>query len=283
MFCAFHLETKYATRASRRINAPVWPVDKHIATQEAFHFAACATRIGKVATAAKKNKNKNKGPRTLTSVRSSDSYESDGGDEGFEMTNVNSSRPTITQFVNDESDDSDKEEEYPTFLNSPNKDRDNRPVLIEMWNTLACCDGLCGAHLGFAVKNGPDCVVSWLCSAVTYGCQRVAGVAERRLGFPTTNNQIGETTVKVIPSDYDCKSEGFYEDEENNIYISPIPLPKVIKELKNYHKEHCSSRGGMYSIFSTFLDDECNHFSLTFLFTFLYSHNIQRRTRRGKA
>lgn len=35
-----------------RAQAPVWPTDKHISLEEAFHFAACCKRIGKFAKAA---------------------------------------------------------------------------------------------------------------------------------------------------------------------------------------------------------------------------------------
>lgn len=41
------------------IAPPVWPKDKHVTTDEAFHFSACVRRIGKVATAEKKSKTQN--------------------------------------------------------------------------------------------------------------------------------------------------------------------------------------------------------------------------------
>jgi len=37
-----------------RMTPPVWPSDKHISIDEAFHFAACAKRIGKLASIEKK-------------------------------------------------------------------------------------------------------------------------------------------------------------------------------------------------------------------------------------
>ncbi len=37
-----------------RMKPPVWPSDKHISLEEAFHFAACAKRIGKLASIEKK-------------------------------------------------------------------------------------------------------------------------------------------------------------------------------------------------------------------------------------
>lgn len=39
---------------------PIWPKDKNITMQEAFHFAACVRRIGKVATAVKRAKSDNR-------------------------------------------------------------------------------------------------------------------------------------------------------------------------------------------------------------------------------
>jgi hypothetical protein len=36
------------------MTAPVWPADKHISIEEGFHFAACAKRIGKLASSEKK-------------------------------------------------------------------------------------------------------------------------------------------------------------------------------------------------------------------------------------
>ena len=38
-----------------RTQAPVWPSDKHVSVEEAFHFAACCKRIGKLATEASRN------------------------------------------------------------------------------------------------------------------------------------------------------------------------------------------------------------------------------------
>jgi hypothetical protein len=37
-----------------RTTSPVWPADKHITLEEGFHFAACAKRIGKLASIEKK-------------------------------------------------------------------------------------------------------------------------------------------------------------------------------------------------------------------------------------
>eukprot|EP00978_Attheya_sp_CCMP212_P001013 scaffold2089_cov55-Attheya_sp.AAC.3 len=47
-------DSKYTPPQNSRIQAPIWPSDKHISLQEAVHFAACARRIGKAATTAKR-------------------------------------------------------------------------------------------------------------------------------------------------------------------------------------------------------------------------------------
>jgi hypothetical protein len=48
------LDSQYAPPGFSRTTSPVWPADKHISLEEAFHFAACVKRIGKVASIEKK-------------------------------------------------------------------------------------------------------------------------------------------------------------------------------------------------------------------------------------
>jgi hypothetical protein len=44
-------DSKYvASNSLVRVKAPVWPNDRHVSLEEAFHFAACCKRIGKIAT-----------------------------------------------------------------------------------------------------------------------------------------------------------------------------------------------------------------------------------------
>ena len=50
------LDSAYARSPYVSLMPPIWPKDKNISTDEAFHFAACVRRIGKVATAEKKAK-----------------------------------------------------------------------------------------------------------------------------------------------------------------------------------------------------------------------------------
>lgn len=40
-------ESQYAAASGTGTSAPVWPQDKHISLAEAFHFAACAKRLGR--------------------------------------------------------------------------------------------------------------------------------------------------------------------------------------------------------------------------------------------
>lgn len=46
--------SKYGAPPNARMNPPVWPSDKHVSINEAFHFAACTKRIGKLASMEKK-------------------------------------------------------------------------------------------------------------------------------------------------------------------------------------------------------------------------------------
>ena len=213
-----------------RLNAPVWPVDKHITEQEAFHFAACVTRIAKLATAEKKSGQKYDLPDM--------NNENMNDDEGVEMTVSSLSRKTIGKYLDDSSDDSDDEDVRSPLFKSPHKKIQNS--LVDVWNLLACCYGLCGAPLGQAVKGGPDCVLAWLCAAVTYGSQHIAEIAERRLGQQAPKNKFGDSSLSIKSTDFDYILENFYEDEDNEIQIKPISLPFVVEELK----KKCTEDGG---------------------------------------
>ncbi|KAL3925460.1 MAG: hypothetical protein SGILL_000401 [Bacillariaceae sp.] len=47
-------DSQYVPLGVSRISSPVWPADKHVSLEESFHFAACAKRIGKLASIEKK-------------------------------------------------------------------------------------------------------------------------------------------------------------------------------------------------------------------------------------
>jgi hypothetical protein len=176
-------ESKYVKPEFSNRQAPVWPKDKNISLQEAFHFAACVRRIGKVATAEKRNN---------PSARSDE-------EEGFEVNGL----ATINEYSAAE---------------------DNG--IAEAWKMLACCDGLCGTPLGFAVKNSFDSTVTWFCCTLTLGGQRLIRAAERRLGRSTKG-----PNVQIVTSDFDTRNFG-YQEEETEIMIHPKPIPEVINALK---------------------------------------------------
>lgn len=121
---------------------PQWPADKHLSLQESFHFAACARRIGKMATANRKIRSR---------AASGDM------DHGVEVGEFSA---TEGSFVGGGD-----------FGSSG---------LLRCWQAMSCCDGLCGAPLGSSVKQGNDWTVSWLTGAVVFGGQVVLGAAERR-------------------------------------------------------------------------------------------------------
>ena len=50
----FFAASRYVRSSVSRLTPPVWPQDKHISLEEGFHFAACAKRIGKLASLEKK-------------------------------------------------------------------------------------------------------------------------------------------------------------------------------------------------------------------------------------
>jgi hypothetical protein len=84
--CAgFSTESKFVKPEFANRQAPVWPKDKNVTFQEAFHFAACVRRIGKVGTAEKKNK---------SSVRSDE-------EEGFEVNGLSA----ISEYSAHDEDD----------------------------------------------------------------------------------------------------------------------------------------------------------------------------------
>ena len=47
-------DSRYVKSSFSCTRPPIWPADKHISLDEGFHFAACAKRIGKIASLEKK-------------------------------------------------------------------------------------------------------------------------------------------------------------------------------------------------------------------------------------
>ena len=155
-----------------RAKPPVWPNDKHVSLEEAFHFAACCRRIGKMAKAS---------PLSSTI---------DAGEDGIEY---NDSLGAISTQA---------------------------PMAIEAWKTLACCDGLTGAPLVFAIKRGFDTTVTWLCSTLVFGCQRIVAAAESKNGEGSP----------VDAHDFDLRPKG-YEAKEAEGVMHPKPIPEVLNVL----------------------------------------------------
>jgi len=58
-FPFYTTDSAYVKSSFVSIMPPIWPKDRNITPEEAFHFAACVRRIGKVATAEKKSKSDN--------------------------------------------------------------------------------------------------------------------------------------------------------------------------------------------------------------------------------
>lgn len=195
---------------SNEIPSPTWPTSNHIDISQAFHFAACVRRIGKVATNIRKR-------QLLNSLEPS--LEEDE-EEGVEITAV---------FSRDQANDMHK-------YNTP---EDN--ILMEVWETLARCDGLTGMPLGATVKEGHDCVVDWLTCILTLGTQRVALAAEERSQKSSEQKSSLQNAISIKDCDFDFFYPGYNEnddddDTESVERISTLPIPKVLTELEILYK-----------------------------------------------
>jgi len=212
MNCA---DSKFVKSRSCHTQAPIWPADKHISPEEAFCFAACARRIGKLATTAKRN-----------GVRRSHDSISSGADmdeeEGIEITAVEEGNGVSTISAR-------------SSLSMMQRIDQTGLIQMEAWNLLACCDGLCGSVLGTAVKDGFDSTVSWLCDLVTFGGQIVSNAAEKRLLQERKNDapdvNVTDSGISVISSDFDLRPSDYAEDDDSE-GVYPIPIPEVTEKLK---------------------------------------------------
>lgn len=174
-------ESQYVASRVVGRSPPTWPQDKHLSLSEAFHFAACAKRIGR---RAKED--------------SSRSVPGDDDESGVEMGQVLGGSASPIRHA---------------------------------WEMLACCDGLCGAPLGLAVKGGFDSTIAWLCCCLTYGGQVIVDNAERRLSNTQSRPNTEHAGIKVIPRDFDQRPEG-YEKQETGKMVHPKPIPEVLEALK---------------------------------------------------
>jgi len=207
--------------STTKIQAPIWPQDKHISQTEAMHFAACSKRIAKVATAVLKN--------TTTSI------DDDDEEEGIEITTVLSNDDYATTVQQQQQDD---EEQY------------RNSIIVKVWETLARCDGMTGMPLGPAVKGGYDCVVTWLYCMVTFGCQKVAVSTDtrRKKGSAAADNAILRSTSSLsVGDEVGAKDQDFttreattslvHADALKGLKLTPLSLPEVLEvlnDLNNY-------------------------------------------------
>ena len=193
---------------------PKWPVDKRISVPEALHFAACARRIGKAATNVLRH-----------DLHLNSSYEGGEEEEGIE----------ITQIFSRESVDTSCSVEDPP-VNS----------ILVLWEVLSRLDGLTGMPLGIAVKEGHDCVVSWLSCIAIFGAQRVALNAAKRC---CKKSSINSSDVCVEESDFAAAITSHKTDDEEQVE-SLLSLPHVIQKLKQAHQEKDGMKDGkQYFVF----------------------------------
>lgn len=167
--CSSPCLTKNAATSSVVWQAPVWPTDKHVTTDEAVHFAACCRRIGKVATQKKREMALRFSSVTLDDGCTVDNKDTNNDDD---LDGLTTSRMTPC-------------------------------VVQQAWMTLAACDGLVGSPLGAAVKRGLDDSVAWLCATLVFGGQVLVATAKER----RRNSNMG-TTVTVDASHFDQRSVG---------------------------------------------------------------------------
>jgi len=182
--------------SQQRKPPPTWPADKNVTLSEAFHFAACVKRIGKVATKAK----------TQINAMMLD-IEEDGEEEGVE----------VSYAPDDASNHS----------SVPKSSVEAAKFLAKIWSTLALTDGLCGHTLGHTVKEGFDCTVAWLCTVLTLGGQVLAEQAEKRW-----SSGVEDCDRILSPDDFDMRPTG-HTSGESELARHPLPIPEVLSTLKD--------------------------------------------------
>ena len=205
------------------VNIPVWPNDRRLTERDCFHFAACARRIGKVATATKRRMGAG-GSSNLTGG----AEHSDDEEEGIEISELELELTGQIVMPREGGDANvDPDGKGSDGEGSPPSETSMDHFILVLWQSLACADGLCGAPLGYAVREGPDVVVSWLCCAVTYGGQAVARNAQGR-----TAAGVSTAAPSVLPGDFDSRPIGHALTEEDGTGARPVPLPEVAAVLR---------------------------------------------------
>jgi len=202
-------DSRLSSSSNHVKNPSTWPADKHISWSEAHHFAACVRRIGKLATATKKQ------------IKLDDSTRSE---EGTEVTL--SSMDGVDDLTSTSSVGIQKKSDF--------------KALIKVWKSLACIDGLCGLPLGHTVKEGSDCTIAWLCCVVVFGAQRLASQAEKRWSRDTSSEAStglnDNSNREFLPEDFDMRPKN-HQWDENNLISHPLPIPVVLSTLKNMTAE----------------------------------------------
>jgi len=224
-------------------NPPTWPADKRVSWSEAYHFAACLKRIGKLATVAKKQMQQRASDGGLSNMEGVQDEEEAEGVEVSYLSENESSGMQMSPFSNTDSGSK-----------MPKKKSETEVLLIKIWSSLACCDGLCGHPLGHAVKEGFDCTISWLCCAVVFGSQVLAEKAEQRWNEERRQQQQqgsssregsmspgldDDSSLKLIlPDDFDLRPNDGYQWDENDLARHPLPIPVVLSSLKDLYAQN---------------------------------------------
>lgn len=219
------------------VNAPVWPVDKHISMMQAFHFAACVTRIGKVATSIKKKQQAMPSSSQMSGLRGIRSRDSDDVDDNNVVQDDEEEGVEMSLLGDHDIHNTSLNVNSPKKQQARDVSSNNNMLIIDVWNIIACIDGLCGMPLGFSVKNGLDCGVSWLCSTLTYGPQQVVKAAKKRISHSPAQK------ISIIPSDFNHgrNSNVFqytHEETESEIRVNPTPIPEALERLKKYYNDN---------------------------------------------
>uniref|UniRef100_A0A7S1Z1N8 Uncharacterized protein n=1 Tax=Trieres chinensis TaxID=1514140 RepID=A0A7S1Z1N8_TRICV len=210
------------------VQVPTWPNDRRITENEAFHFAACARRIGKAASSARR--------RTGYNAYTPATGPSEEEDEGIEITELE-----LTEEDGNINDTGVGGKGGNGGSLPPNPEA----LLVDAWRSLACTDGLCGLPLGAAIKDGHDAVVSWLCCAVIFGGQVVVSAAQKRALGPGGGGARGTEQTTILPEDFDFRPGGYELTEEDGTGVHPVPLPEVVALLRR--ALDAASGGGVLS------------------------------------
>lgn len=229
------VESRFSKTAAALMTTPIWPKDRHFTVTEVFHFAACVRRIFKLASFANTNPTMNTKEGSFPSTNNASSSSSS---EGIELCFSGDSNGDLTASIEENSNES-------YILASPllpiSKQTNYPPVsffILDVWKILARCDGLYGLTLGSAVQGGgADNIVSWLCSAVVFGCQTLSFSVEKRIN--NASNSSLRNNTKLLKSRNDWTSHEV-ELEDFSAHLKsfsltapcPIAIPEVVMLLR---------------------------------------------------